>query len=162
MKLNHLVKDPSKLETHGKFISPDERWERIIRGDKDPRLVKAIATRPETAFMYAERNGIFPEGEPAILKDPYFTFFYAKDIIKGRFPEGEKILARTPYWAHRYACEVINGRFPRGEPILLTDPQWACYYAIEALGSRFYEAEPLIAKDRLYAVQYNNRFGTHL
>lgn len=104
MKLTDLVKDPTKLETHGKFISPEERWERILQGDTDPKLVKIIAT------------------------DPHFSYWYARDIIKGRWPEGEIVVAKDPWYAYMYAKNVIEGRFPEGEPTLERDPNmWRMY-----------------------------------
>ena len=53
MKLHDLVDDPSKLATYGKFISPEEAYERLKQGDKAPYLIKAIASDPNCAYYYA-------------------------------------------------------------------------------------------------------------
>ena len=47
-------------------------------------------------------NGPFPEGEPAIAKDPVAAHHYATDVIKGRFPEGERRIAKDPYYSTEY------------------------------------------------------------
>ena len=84
MKLHDLVDDPSKLATYGKFISPEEAFDRLDQGDKAPYLIRAVASDPEWAYRYAGY------------------------IIKGRFPEGEKAIASDPKWASAYK-EFLNG-----------------------------------------------------
>ena len=108
MKLYDLVVDPSKLATYGKFISPQEAYERLQQGDTTPYLVKAVASDSKWAYYYARHiiNGRWPEGEKAIASDPHWAYLYAYgyalDIIKGRFLEGEKTIANDSYWAKLY------------------------------------------------------------
>ena len=104
MKLHDLVADPSKLATYGKFISPEEAFERLEQGDKAPYLIKAVAS------------------------DPHWAYHYAYGVIKGRWPEGEKAIASDPYYAYRYALYTIKDRFPEGEKAIASDPKWASAY----------------------------------
>lgn len=46
MKLTNLVADPSKLKTHGRFISPGEAYEQVASGNKDPRLINIVTSDP--------------------------------------------------------------------------------------------------------------------
>jgi hypothetical protein len=124
MKLHDLVTDPSKLATYGKFISPEEAYERLQQGDTAPYLIKAVALDPKWAYAYARSviKGRWPEGEKAIASDPKWAYYYARDVINGRFPEGEKVIASDPDWAYDYANDIIGGRWPEGEKSG-TDPE---------------------------------------
>ena len=130
MKLHDLVDDPSKLATYGKFISPEEAYERLKQGDKAPYLIKAIASDPNCAYYYARHviKGRFPEGEKAIASVPYYAYSYAYFISKGRWPEGEKAIVTAPYWAYLYARHIIKGRWPEGEKAIASSPYYANLY----------------------------------
>ena len=130
MKLYDLVDDPSKLATYGKFISPQEAYERLQQGDTTPYLVKAVASDSKWAYFYAYGiiEGRFPEGEKAIASVPYYAYRYALYTIKDRFPEGEKAIASDPEWACAYALDVIKRRFPEGEKAIVSNPKWANLY----------------------------------
>jgi hypothetical protein len=130
MKLHDLVDDPSKLATYGKFISPEEAYERLRQGDKAPYLIKAVASDPHWAYHYAYGviKGRWPEGEKAIASDPYYAYYYAYGIINGRWPEAEKAIANDPNYAYSYARHIINGRWPEGEKAIASDPYYANLY----------------------------------
>jgi len=130
MKLHDLVDDPSKLATYGKFISPEEAYERLKQGDKAPYLIRAVASDPNCAYYYARHviKGRWPEGEKVIASVPYYAYRYALYTIKDRFPEGEKAIASDPVYAHAYARYVIKGRFPEGEKAIASDPEYANLY----------------------------------
>ena len=130
MKLHDLVDDPSKLATYGKFISPEEAFERLEQGDKAPYLIKAIASNPYYAYEYARYviKGRFPEGEKAIASAPNYAYSYAYFISKGRWPEGEKAIVTAPYWAYLYARHIIKGRWPEGEKAIASDRRYANLY----------------------------------
>ena len=130
MNLHDLVTDPSKLATYGKFISPEEAYDRLQQGDTAPYLIRAVASDPKWAYQYAH-GGRFPEGEKAIASEPYWAYSYARDIIKGRFPEGEKLIASDPYYAYVYARYIIKGRFPEGEKAIASDLHWARAYTYD-------------------------------
>lgn len=138
MKLTSLVVDPSKLKTHGKFILPEEAYKQLAAGNKDPRLIKIVASDPTWAYHYALEviKGRFPEGEPAIAKSPAYAYYYADDILKGRFPEGESTIAKSPMWAYQYALNIIKNRFFEGEPAVAEDPTWTYRYARDVIRGR--------------------------
>ena len=105
MKLHNLVSDPNKLEKYGKYISDEQAYENLEKGDNnDPRLVKVVASDPEFAYFYARNiiKGRWPEGEKAIASDPENAYYYAIDVIKGRWPKGEKAIASNPRYATNY------------------------------------------------------------
>jgi hypothetical protein len=49
------------------------------------------------------------------LTDPYWAYYYALYVIKGRWPEAEATIAKNPEWAYYYAANVIGGRWPEAE-----------------------------------------------
>jgi len=51
------------------------------------------------------------ELEQNISIDPYFSFRYARELIRGRFEEGEKSIATDPECSYLYARDVIKGPF---------------------------------------------------
>ena len=57
------------------------------------------AQKPDLACYYALYviKGRWPEGEPAIAKDPRWAYFYARHVIKGRWPEAEEATAKSEY-----------------------------------------------------------------
>ena len=99
-------------------------------------------------------SGRWDEAEPAIKKDPYLAYQYAKDIIKGRWPEAEPDIMKYPKQAYQYAEVVIKGRWPEAEPVIMKDPYAALQYAKYVIKGRWPEAEPYIMKDPKQAYQY--------
>lgn len=138
MKLNQLVRNPSKLQTHGKYMSPEERFERLNRGERDPRLVKAIALHPE------------------------YSYWYSKEVVKDMWPEGERAISKDPFWSYMYAKNRVKGRFLKGEPAIAGDANRATLYASRVIKDRWPEREPAIAKDPYWSKKYNELFGTNL
>ena len=92
----------------------------------------------------------------SLSKDPKWSFFYARNVIKGRFPEGEAALASEAEYAYRYAVTVINGRFPEGEAAIATDPKYAFLYALYIIKGRWPEGEAAIKSDPDYSGIYKN------
>ena len=115
-------------------------------------------TDPYWAYFYAKYiiKGRWPKGEETIAKDPKWAYFYAEVVIRGRWPEAEKIIANSR-WAYRYARDVIGGRWPEGEETIAKDPEWAYTYAKYVIGGRWPEAEETIAKSE-YKNQYLKAF----
>ena len=96
-----------------------------------------------------------------IKKSPRLAYYYARKIIEGRWSEGEPIILKSPYWSYEYACNIINKghvnnmvRWEEAEPIIMNDPEAACLYASMILNSRWPEAEPIIMKDPNEASNY--------
>jgi len=155
MNLHNLVTDPSKLATYGKFISPEEAYQRLEQGDKAPYLIRAVASDPKWAHAYAYYviKGRFPEGEKVIASHPGYAYMYA-DNIKGRFPEGEKAIASETYWAYEYARHIIKGRFPEGERVIASDPNYAYMYVRHIIKGRWPEGEKAIVTAPYWAKLY--------
>ena len=72
---------------------------------------------PYWAYWYAEDviKGRWPEAEKVILKSAEWSYCYAKNVIKGRWPEAEKMVSKSTKWSYRYALYVIKGRWPEAE-----------------------------------------------
>jgi hypothetical protein len=67
---------------------------------------------PEEAFQYCRlKKRRMPELESIISTDSYYSYCYARDVIKGRFEECEKSIANDSELSYWYACHVINGPF---------------------------------------------------
>jgi hypothetical protein len=49
--------------------------------------------------------------EQNISIDPYFSYRYAFELIRGRFEEGESSIATDPECSYLYARNVIKGPF---------------------------------------------------
>lgn len=112
------------------------------------RYMKYIKKIPRLAFAYAKGivNGQWPEGEKAILEDPWYTVAYARDVLKKRWPEAEPKIARYAgtdnyYRAVEYAKDVIKGRWPEAEKAGVHNPSFALDYAEKVIGGRWPEAE---------------------
>lgn len=65
-------------------MSPMTALRRVLVGDKDPRLIRVIASNGQTSVMYAVTG------------------------LKGRFVEGEPIIARSSRLSHSYYVAVIK------------------------------------------------------
>jgi len=60
------------------------------------------------AFVYArDIKERFPEAEPMIMTSSFYSFLYARDIIKGRWPEAEPYIKRINFWWNKY-CRDLN------------------------------------------------------
>ncbi len=125
--------------------------------------------KPKSLHEYEEAHNTVPElikqqiksGKPAnaqqlknIASDPYYAYWYAKDIIKGGFPEGEKAIASNPKYVYCYARDIIKGQFPEGEKAISSNPHNAYWYAINIIKGIWPEGEPAIASDPQYSKAY--------
>jgi hypothetical protein len=63
------------------------------------------------AYEFASTNGKFIEGEPIIAKSPYYSYEYARNILKGSFPLGEPAIAKDEYYSKRYTRDVLKKDF---------------------------------------------------
>lgn len=89
-------------------------------------------------------------GEPIIATSLYYSYHYAKDVIKGRFELGEPIILQNVDVTFRYAKYVINGRWEEGEPIIATSAEFSHRYADEVLHDRFGIGENAIFSDQIW------------
>ena len=64
---------------------------------------------------------------------PYWAYWYAADVIKGRWPEAEAIIINNSKYAYWYARDVIKGRWPEAETVIATSAEWASRYARDVI-----------------------------
>jgi len=57
-------------------------------------------------------NKRLPELEDIILTDSWYSYLYARDIIKGRWVEAEDIIMTKEADSYCYAADVIKGKLP--------------------------------------------------
>ena len=86
------------------------------------------------------------ELEEIISKDHRYSFFYARDIIKGTWEEGEKSIINDSLISYYYARQVIKGPWDKGENIISKHPEWSCYYAIDVIKGPFEKCHSIIFK----------------
>jgi len=123
-----------------------EAAEKITR--REPRLEEILATDPFFSFLYAKNilRGRFEQGEATIAGHSSWAYQYCHCVIKGRWPQIEATLAKCPTQVCLYAGNVIRGRFIEGEKTIMQLPCYAVDYAIRHMKSRWLEAEQYIAK----------------
>ena len=71
-----------------------------------------INMNPEYAFRFSfyQKKRII-EYEKIIITDPKWSYYYAKDVIKGRFDEAKHTIASDPLWAFWYAKDILCNPF---------------------------------------------------
>ena len=100
---------------------------------------------PEYCFHIAHlTNEAWPEAERRIAESPWWSYMYAKMVLKGPFLDGEATIATSGQYAYRYAWFVINGRFVQGEQAISQDPRASFFYAQRVIGGRFVLGEAAI------------------
>ncbi len=70
-----------------------------------------------------------PELEPIISKDAYWSYLYAKDVIKGRWKQAEPVISQNAQCSYYYAKDVIEGRWELAEPAISKNAHHSCRYA---------------------------------
>ncbi len=68
--------------------------------------------------LFDEHNERDPALEYVIAQDPMRSFWYAKDVLKGRFLLAEPVLAQSPEWGYFYARFVLEQPWPEAEPTI--------------------------------------------
>lgn len=120
--------DPEELKKREKALAKNGHYAiqyalRILK-KPFPEGEKAIFNEPHAAVSYARIFGIRnKDAEKLIAKNSYYSFVYAKDIIKGQWKEGEEAMARYSVEAFNYADRVLNAPFPKGEPAIAKSPR---------------------------------------
>ena len=68
---------------------------------------KEIAkTNLKWAYEYVSKHGKDEDLEPIITKSPKYSYFYAKDILRGPFKLGEKAIAIDAQYSYVYAIYI--------------------------------------------------------
>jgi len=92
--------------------------------------------------------------ETEISKDDWYSYYYAKDVLKGRFEMGEDAISKDARYSYLYAIDVFKGRFKTGEKAISKSASYSCYYAEYVLKGRFEVGEKAISKDAYYSYCY--------
>jgi len=68
---------------------------------------------PQEAYYKArESDKRIPKLEPTISQDAYYSYCYAKIVIKGRFILAEPTISKSAGYSYYYARNVIKGKLP--------------------------------------------------
>jgi len=68
---------------------------------------------PQKAYKKALSLGKrIPELETVISQDAFYSYWYARDVIKGRFILAEPNISKDVQCGYWYAIDVIKGRLP--------------------------------------------------
>lgn len=135
--------------------------------DPVPILEPYIATSANASWGYvyevingSKQSGIrWPPGEAAILKDPYFSYMYASDIIGGAWPEGEETISQDAGYSVLYA-ELLGHRFPAGEPAILKNSWSIVDYARTVIKGPWPEGEEAVKINSDAAKSYLEFFAS--
>jgi hypothetical protein len=131
--INTIIKDVSTQSTrYDKLIKTRCDMLSIIR---DKAYLTALTT-PALAYDYARHtvDGPWPEGEPVILQDAYYSYAYARFILGDRWSKGEPVIMTNIHQAASYAHYVIQGRWPEAEAMILNSSYKEKY--LELLASK--------------------------
>ena len=64
------------------------------------------------AYKKAKKSGTNPEIEHILSQDAHYSFFYAKEVIKGRWELGENAISQDIYFSFLYAKDVLKNKLP--------------------------------------------------
>jgi hypothetical protein len=81
-----------------------------------------------------------------LAQDPYLTYRYAKEIVRGKVKdEWEDIIAQDPHSSFNYSLYVLKGPFIKGEDAISKNAELSYVYA-RLLRNRFIKGEKIIIK----------------
>ena len=71
-----------------------------------------------------------------VLKNPRLTYTAAKLVYKHPKPEWEDIIAQNLYWSYIYAKDILKDRFKKGEKIMIQNKEYLNRYIefLESIG----------------------------
>jgi len=102
-------------------------------------LEQIISKDAYYSYFYARNviKGRWKLGEAAISEDAIHSYFYARDIIKRRFVLGEAAISESPWYIHAqwwYAYDVIKGNWT--PELAMMCPYWLYIYAKDVIKGR--------------------------
>jgi hypothetical protein len=101
-------------------------------------------TPQEAYYKCKNKNCRVPKLESIISTNFYYSYLYARDLIKGRFIEGEKLIATDLYYSYCYAVQIIKGRWEECEKTIATHPEHSYWYAHNVIKGPFHLCHPII------------------
>ena len=105
-------------------------------------------------------NGRFRLGEPVILNSGYWSYYYAKHILKNRWNEAEDSISKETrkidnvLFTALYAREFIKGKWIEAEPNISKHGISSLHYA-QTINKEFPEGENEISKNPQLAFDYS-------
>jgi hypothetical protein len=159
--LNFYDLHNKKLDKYDQFFDEIHSWNNRIYRHDFPHLPNIVKRIPRDAYRYSccmNNYSRWIEAEPVIMKNSYYAYRYARDIIKGRWPEAEPHILMNSWHSYEYAKYVIMGRWPEAEPIIMKSTQ-APQYARDILKERWLEAEPYMDKKCITYSLYKDAFN---
>jgi len=112
---------------------------------------------PKEAYYKAKKSGKrIPKLEPTISQDAYYSYCYAKILIKGRFILAEPTISKSAGYSYYYARNVIKGRFILGEPAISKNAYSSCLYALDVIKGKLsdFMHNQMILENNKYAKEY--------
>jgi len=92
---------------------------------------------PYRAYEKARALGKrIPELELVISKDAYWSYRYARDVIKGKWKLGEPVISQDAFRSYCYATDVIKGRFILGESAISKNDEYSYWYSTDVIKGR--------------------------
>ena len=95
---------------------------------------------------YKDNKGELKKREKYIAADAEYSYYYAKNVLKGAFPAGEAAISKSAEYSYMYAKYALKGPFPEGEAAIATNTDYANWYTRRVLKADFYLDGKLIAK----------------
>lgn len=119
-------------------------------------LLKKILKSPRYSYWFAKQmskakvdygsESLHSDIENSVIKDPFFAYQYALEVLKKPFSKGEKIIATNAEISYLYAKNVLKGPFKLGEKVIAKDQYFFEKYIDRVLydPSRESESEKII------------------
>jgi len=149
------------------MIDVNQAYE-ILSGDPNHKdresLEHTIGSDAFWSYKYARNviKGRWVLGEAAISQEARSSYFYARDVIDGRWELGEAAISENAEMSFWYAREIIGGRWELGEAAISQDARSSYLYALYVYAryviDRFVLGEAAISKDAEYAERYAKYF----
>jgi len=107
----------------------------------------------DTAYNLGNR---IPELEPVISQNAFYSYYYAKDVIKGRWELGELAISKDAGYSYWYAINVIKVRFILAEPAISKDACYSYLYAREVIKGKLpdFMHNQMILENNEYTKRY--------
>jgi hypothetical protein len=86
-------------------------------------------TPKEACLKCSNENRRIPELEKLIATDPFYSYRYARNVIKGRFLQGEKVISTYPDYSYYYAVFVLKESFSLCHPIIFNSEYRNKYFS---------------------------------
>jgi len=136
-----------------------EALRRAIR-DNNRKLAKILiplVKDPYLTYLYAFeiiKGKIKDEWEDIIAQDPYPSYYYAKDVLNSPFIKGEDAISKKSELSYMYVQNILKDRFEKGEEAISKSDEYSFYYAKDVLKNRFEKGEETIINDKKVLKEY--------